>query len=320
LTSLFQRARSRLATRRARRAVAIVFAAATATVGALSILHFVNHGWPLKHANPWLVGVAGAILVAAAALKAVGWRRLFAHHERPSTHALAAANAAATVTGLALPGRFDDAVRIAVARRFRLPRRAGLGTLCLSLVLAGLVDSAALTPLAAVASAYSHSSDGVRAALALVAAAGVGAALLVVALPRLLRVPRLGRYRIVQWLRERSTCPREATKAWLLVSASWALRALAVYVLLAALGVSGSFALALLFLCGTAASAALPIAPAGAATQAGAGAAILVIAGVQTSSAIAFAVSAQALAILAGAAVVLAATAWEARLRLSAPA
>ena len=43
----------------------------------------------------------------------------------------------------------------------------------------------------------------------------------------------------------------------------------------------GSFVLALAFLVASAASAALPIAPAGAATQAGAGAAILVLGGVR---------------------------------------
>jgi len=63
----------------------------------------------------------------------------------------------------------------------------------------------------------------------------------------------------------------------------------------AALGVGWSFGLALLFLCATAASTALPIAPAGAATQVGAGAAILWVAGVHKAHAVAFAVSAQAL-------------------------
>src|SRR5207244_12369384 len=137
-----------------------------------------------------------------------------------------------------------------------------------------LVDSAAIAPLASVAAGVTGASAGVRAGLALVAAAGICAALIVIGLPRLSRIGRLDRFRLARWLRGHSTCPREATKAWLLVSASWSLRALALFVLLAALGVGWSFTLALLFLCATAASTALPIAPAGAATQAGAGPAI----------------------------------------------
>ncbi|MDQ3865711.1 MAG: hypothetical protein M3304_02615, partial [Actinomycetota bacterium] len=57
-------------------------------------------------------------------------------------------------------------------------------------------------------------------------------------------------------------------------------------------------------------SGALPVAPAGAATQAGAGAGILAASGISTGQAIAFAVAAQALVILTGAAVVLFALAW----------
>jgi uncharacterized membrane protein YbhN (UPF0104 family) len=309
---------SRLRTRRARRALSTVFVLVAAAVGALSVEHFARAGWPLHGANPWLVVAATLIFVAAYALKAHGWKRLFAHGERPDAHALAAASGAAACTGLALPGRFDDVVRVAVVRRFR--GTAGVGALCLSLVLVGLIDSAAVAPFASVAAGLSHDGAGIQAGLALVAAAGLGAALLVVALPRLTRSRRLVHFRVVRWLRMHCACPREATKAWLLVSASWSLRALALYVLLAALGVGWSFGLALLFLCATAASTALPIAPAGAATQAGAGAAILAVAGVNTSHAVAFAVSAQALVILAGAMVVLLAAVWEARLRLQRPA
>lgn len=65
-----------------------------------------------------------------------------------------------------------------------------------------------------------------------------------------------------------------------------------------------------LFLVGAAASSALPIAPAGAATQAGAGAAILVASGISTSQAIAFAVAAQAILIAVAAVVLLFAAAW----------
>jgi hypothetical protein len=81
-------------------------------------------------------------------------------------------------------------------------------------------------------------------------------------------------------------------------------------VLLNALSVGGSFPLALAFLCASAASAALPIAPAGAATQAGAGAAILIIAGIPKGEALAFAVAAQGLVILVGAVLVAAAGIW----------
>jgi hypothetical protein len=278
------RASAFLRRRRVRRTLNVVFVIGAGAVTAASVHHFLTAGWPMHGANPWLVAVAAGIFLVAYGLKAQGWRRLFALHERPSTHALAAAGGAAACTGLALPGRFDDVVRIAVLRRFRGPK-AGLGALCLSLVLVALIDSAAITPLASVAAGLTHASG------------------------------RFSRFRLVRWLRQHSTCPLEATKAWLLVSLSWSLRALALYVLLAALGVGWSFGLALLFLCATAASTALPIAPAGAATQAGAGAAILAVAGVGTSHAIAFAISAQALVILAGATVVLLAAAWEARLR-----
>jgi uncharacterized membrane protein YbhN (UPF0104 family) len=306
---------SRLDTPFMRRAFTICAPLGAAAITALSIRQFADAGWPLHGANPWLVVAATLIFVAAYAVKAHGWKRLFVHEERPGAHALAAASGAAACTGLALPGRFDDVVRVAVVRRFR-GTRAGVGALCLSLVLVGLIDSAAVAPFASVAAGLSRDSAGLQAGLALVAAAGLGAAVIVVALPRLSRNRRLVRFRVVRWLRVRCACPREATKAWLLVSASWSLRALALYVLLAALGVSSSFPLALFFLCATAASTALPIAPAGAATQAGAGAAVLVVAGVKTSHAVAFAISAQALVIVAGAAVVVAAAAWEARLRL----
>jgi uncharacterized membrane protein YbhN (UPF0104 family) len=306
---------ARLDTPRNRRVFNICAPLAAAAITAVSIEHFTRDGWPLRGANPWLVVVATLIFVAAYALKAHGWKRLFARHERPGAHALAAASGAAACTGLALPGRFDDVVRVAVVRRFR-GSRVGVGALCLSLVLVGLIDSAAVAPFASVAAAVSKDGAGIQAGLALVAAAGVGAALIVVGLPRLSRDRRLARFRLCRWLHPRCACPLEATKAWLLVSASWSLRALALYVLLAALGVSSSFPLALFFLCATAASTALPIAPAGAATQVGAGAAILVVAGVKTSHAVAFAISAQALVIVAGAAVVVAAAAWEARLRL----
>jgi len=137
-----------------------------------------------------------------------------------------------------------------------------------------------------------------------VAAAGLGAGLLIWLMPRMLLSGRLIRYRLTRWLSKRATPMSAAWRAWLLVFASWVIRALGLYLLLAAMGISISFPLAIGFLCAAAASGALPIAPAGAATQAGAGAAMLVASGVATQQAIAFAISAQALLILAGAGVV----------------
>ena len=281
----------------------------------LSIRHFVTSGWPLAHADPWLVVAAGALFIAAYAAKAFGWKRLFHRDERPSAPALAAATGAATVTGVALPGRFDDVVRVTVVRRLRTSK-AGFGAICLSIVLVGFLDSAALTPLASVAAGLTDLSAWPRAGLAVVAAAGVASTAIVLLLPRLERSRRLRRFRVVRWLASHSTGTLDAAKAWVLIASSWSLRAAALYILFMALGLEASFVLALLFLCASAASAALPIAPAGQATQAGAGAAILVIAGVGTSSAVAFALAAQGLIVLTGAIVAVLAGAWEARGRV----
>ncbi|MER3410485.1 MAG: hypothetical protein C4306_10440, partial [Thermoleophilia bacterium] len=264
----------RLRTPAARRVAGALFAIAAAVVTALTVRHFLASGWPLAQADAALVVVAACLFAAAFVLKGLGWRRVFARHERPAAHALAAATGAATVTGVALPGRFDDAVRIAVTRRFRTSR-AGLGAIVLSIVVVGFLDTAALAPLASVAAGLGGMPGLLRAGLALVAAAGVGAWLLVVAMPRLARISRLARFRVVRWLGAHSAGTREAAQALLFVAGSWALRAVALFVLLHALQVSHSFLASLLFLCASAASAALPVAPAGAATQAGAGAAIL---------------------------------------------
>ncbi len=284
-------------------------------VGTLAALHFRESGWPLASASIGGVLGAGALFLLAYAFKAYGWHHLFAKHERPETIALAAAGGAASVTGIALPGRFDEAVRIAVVRRFP-GSKAGLGTVGLSLILLGLVDSAALAPMASVAAGVSTSSALFRVGLAIVAAAGVAAAAVVLALPRLSRVQRLVRFRLAGWVQEHCACAREASKAWVLVSVSWLLRGAALLVLFDALGMRASVPLALAFLCASAAAAALPVAPAGAVTQAGAGAAILVAAGVETSQAVAFAIAAQALVIVVGAVVVTLAGLWSAGRRL----
>ncbi len=160
-------------------------------------------------------------------------------------------------------------------------------------------------PISTAAAATTDGSPVVRAGLAVVAAAGLGAALIVAFLPRFLASGRLIRFRIANWIGQRLTSHADAWKAGLYVFASWALRATALFLLLAAMDVSVSYPLAIGFLCAGAAASALPIAPAaGAATTVGGGAALLIASGVGTQAAVEFAISAQALLILAGVVVI----------------
>ena len=295
-----------------------VFVVSAVLVGGLVARHFAHTGWPLHAANGWLVGLAALIFLAAYAAKAWGWQRLFSNGERPAVLTLAAAGGAASVGGIALPGRCDEVIRVAVVRRCRRPR-ASFGAVALSLFLLGLLDSAALTPLASVAAAVGGVGGWLEAGLIVVAVAGVGAAGVVLVLPRIAALGPIARFRLARFVGEHATGRREAVHAWAAVAVSWVLRALAVYVLLAALGLGTDFALALAFVCAASASAVLPVAPAGAAMQAGAGAAILIASGVRTEDAVAFGVAAQALVIASGAACVLALGAWHlhGRLRLA---
>jgi uncharacterized membrane protein YbhN (UPF0104 family) len=295
-----------------KRILNISFVLVAIAVGLLVARHFARTGWPLHRANFWLVALAAVIFLAAYAAKAWGWQHLFRRGERPAVLTLAAAGGAASVGGIALPGRCDEVIRVAVVRRCRR-KRASIGAVALSLFLLGLLDSAALTPLASVALAVAHVGGWMQIGLVVVAVAGVGAAGLVLSLPRLSRLHRLQRFRMARWVGENATPPREAAWAWSAVVTSWLLRSLATFVLLAALGLGTDFALALAFVCAASASAVLPVAPAGAAMQAGAGAAILVASGMHADQAVAFGIAAQALVIAAGAACVLALAVWHAQ-------
>ena len=134
------------------------------------------------------------------------------------------------------------------------------------------------------------------------------------------RANRVSGFRLARWLRDHSTSPREASKAWAMVSLSWLVRGRR------SLGAAGrtrprrvDSARARLPLC-IRCRRGLPIAPAGAATQAGAGAAMLVASGVGATQAIAFAVAAQGLAIMMGALILVVAGLWQASLAPAADA
>jgi len=190
----------------------------------LAARHFATTSWPLSTGHPALLVAVGLLLVLAQWLKAYGWGRLFTKEERPKPLALAAANGGAALIGVALPGRFDDAMRIAVVRRYK-PCPTGVRVLCLSLVMLGLIDAVALAPLALTAAVSGDAGNAVRAGLAVVAVAGLAAAAVIVALPRVVASRHCLRFRLGRWLTPRTTSLRRASQAGALVLACWLVRA-----------------------------------------------------------------------------------------------
>jgi uncharacterized membrane protein YbhN (UPF0104 family) len=295
---------------RGRVTLAVGSAAFAIALGFFAVRHFLNTSWPLTSGQPRALVAVGVLLLVAQGFKAYGWSRLFTVAERPQTLALAAGNGGAAVIGVVLPGRFDDAMRVAVVRRYPgCP--AGVRALCLSLVMLGLIDNVAIAPLAVIASVFA-AGVGVRAGLAVVAVGGIAAAALILAWPRLSGSRRVLRFRLGRWLGSRVTSRRRVAEAWALVSACWLVRGVAFFLLLGTLGLGYSFPLALLLLCAGAAAAALPIGPAGAATQAGAGAAALAATGVSLAHALAASVALGTLGVLSGTSVFLGAVLWRA--------
>src|SRR5512133_2921702 len=90
---------------RVRAAMKICFVAFALGMTGLAGWRFSSSGWPFSQGKPLLIAGAGLLFLIAYPVKAWGWRRLFAPAERPMTSALAAAGGAASVPGLALPGR-----------------------------------------------------------------------------------------------------------------------------------------------------------------------------------------------------------------------
>lgn len=292
-----------------RRGLAVSSILVTVALAVLAARHFASTPWPLSGGQPGLLVAAGLLLLLAQGLKALGWRRLFRGTERPSVLALVAGNGGAALIGVVLPGRFDDLTRVAVVRRYP-GCRVGVRVLCLSLVMLGLIDSVALAPFALAGAIVPGTGLAARAGLAVVAAGGLAATALIVALPRLVTMGAVLRFRLGRWVRPRTTSLRAASQALAFVAGCWLVRALAVFLLLGGLGVGFSLPRTLLFLCAGAAAAALPIGPAGAATQVGAAGASLVAVGVGTTHAFGAALSMGALGVLSGTFALVLALAW----------
>ena len=299
--------------RRWRQAIAAASVLSMLALFFFAARHFATTSWPLTDGHPAVLVAAGLLLVLSQALKALGWGRLFARAERPPLLALAAGNGGAALIGLVLPGRFDEAMRIAVVRRYPgCP--ASVYVLGFSLLMLGLIDSIALAPIALAAFLVPSGGNAVRVGLAVVAVGGVGAAAVIVTLPRLVASRWARRFRLGRWIGPRITPLRSATQAWAFVSACWIVRVMAVFLVLGTVGIGFSPSLALLVLCAGAAAAALPLGPAGTATQVGAGVTALVASGFGASEALGAIVSIAALGVFSGAAVLLIALGWRAGL------
>jgi hypothetical protein len=99
-------------------AVGIASAASMLALLFFAARHFATTSWPLTDGHPAVLVASGLLFVLAQGFKAMGWARLFARAERPPFLALVAGNGGAALIGLVLPGRFDEAMRIAVVRRY----------------------------------------------------------------------------------------------------------------------------------------------------------------------------------------------------------
>ena len=219
-------------------------------------------GWPLHHADPLLVGRPALLFLVAYAFKAWGWQRLFRRSERPTAER-------ARLRGRRRLRRRDRPAR---PRRRRGPHRRREA---LPGHEGGHRDARAQPARARDARQRGAHADGVgrRGGLEPLDDAcrlrrrrrrrsrrSRGRRVPAPASRASRFVPRR---RVGRWLAEHTHCTKEAWAAWLLISVSWTLRGVAVFLLLNALSMPGSYVLALAFLFASAASAALPIAPGG---------------------------------------------------------
>lgn len=262
--------------RRRRVAAALLGGALTMAAVALLAQKLSGTAWPLSRANPWLLVAVGACFVLSFFMRGLAWQSLFRSRERPCGPSCIASVGAAAASGSVLPLRLDFAVKIAAIRRLGRGR-TGLEAITLSIVSLGIVDAAALAPLSVGAAALTHPMS-IRLPLAATALAGIGAVALLVLAPRLVHADALQRWRLTRALagsmRRHQVSPRRTFRAWLMMFCCWCLRLLGFALLLAAVGVGYSPALALAVICFGAVAALVPGAGS-AVTSAGAGAALL---------------------------------------------
>ena len=271
----------------------VAFSVLTIVACLLVARHLTHTAWPLDNASVVFVVLGGVAYLASFAFRALGWHYLFPERERPDRARCLAACGTAAASGTVLPFRLDYVVKVAILRRLG-GLKIGLEPIVLSIVLLGLVDAAAMLPLAV--SAIASSGSAFRAPLAVVIAFCICCIGILVAGPRVARLPLIGRSaRLTAFSRRlaiNSKVTRSTVAAALFLVGCWTTRALGSALLLRAIGIGFSPKIALVVLCMAAAASILPITAGGAVASVGATAGVLLALGVGRDAAINFSLAA----------------------------
>lgn len=255
----------------------------------LAARYLTSTTWPLEGASIVFVALGGAAYLASFGFRALGWRCLFPERQRPDRARCLAACGTAAASGTVLPFRLDYVVKVAILRRLG-GVRLGLEPIVLSIVLLGLVDATAMLPLAI--SAFASSGSAFRAPLAVVIVFCVCCIGILIAGPRIERLPLIDRSaRLAAFCRHlgaNAKLTRSTAAAAFFLVGCWTTRALGMTLLLRAIGIGFSPTIALVVLCMAAAASVLPITAGGAVAGLGATAGVLLALGAGRSAAIDF--------------------------------
>jgi uncharacterized membrane protein YbhN (UPF0104 family) len=297
------------------RLLRIVLPLAGLATAYLAVSHFSHSVWPLAHANVLLVVASSLVIGLSYVCRAIAWQLLFRRRERPCRGALMAASGAASVSGTVLPGRLDWAVKFVVLRKLRR-KRVGMETIAVSLGSLALLDAVAIAPLA-VAAIVAAQTTTLKAASAVVLVGGVAAAVVYLRAASLLRHRALNRWPKVAGILEsaahRVADHRDSVLATLALTICWICRAAGLLLLLAAMEISFSPMLALVFVVLTAAAVVINFLPIGPAVQLGAGTAVLIGSHISAEKAATFALASNLLFVFAAATGSLLGVVWYAR-------
>jgi uncharacterized membrane protein YbhN (UPF0104 family) len=256
-----------------------------------------NASWPLDGAEPGLVVAAGGAYLAALGFRALGWRQVFRRDQRPDSSGCLAACGMGSASGSVLPFRLDYVVKIGTLRRLG-GVNLGLDTVVLSIVALGVVDGVALLPLAIFALATAGTVF--LAPMAVVVLFCLGCLGVLVAGPRLVRIPLVHRSKHAATVCERvavtSAAGRSTLGAGTMLFACWIARICGGTFLLMALGAGFSPLFVLVVLCMAGLMSMLPITAGGGVATIGATAAVLLALGVSKDIAINFSLASGLLA------------------------